>query len=161
MKHSITNALIIISFLAMIIGCYSENKALKQVARAHIKYPSSIAGYCSLAYPSIDASIDSVAYIPGNPVTINDTIYIHDTASERLIKYIKQYRTRIDTIYRLKSIQLVNRAKETYLTESNMKTSMELVKLQKERQILHWVAAILGIYTLVRWIVRFWGVRLP
>jgi hypothetical protein len=161
MKHSIPNTLIVLSFLSMIIGCYSENKALRQIEKAHVKYPSYVAKYCSAAYPAIDATIDSFSYLLGDPMVINDTLYVHDTTANQIIKYIKQYHTRIDTIYRLKYVKLVNRSKEAYLTESNMKISMELARIHKERQILYWVVGILGIYTIGRWIARFWGIRLP
>lgn len=161
MKYTITYTLIITSFLVMLLGCYSENIATRHVEKAHSKYPGIVAKYCADRYPPIEEITDSVVFIPGKPVLLNDTIWAHDTVSRAIIKYVKQYQNKVDTLYKLRTVQVVNRANEKYLSEINLKSSVVLGKVQREIRILYWVTGVLGIYTIGRWVLRFWGIKLP
>ncbi len=84
-----------------------------------------------------------------------------DTITRLLTKTIYHNDKRVDTIYRLKNLKVVNKAKELQLQNENLALSVNFGKLQKERNILFWVTIILGVYTVLRWVVRFWNIRLP
>lgn len=145
----------------MMAGCYTENIASRRIEKAHSMYPTLVAKYCADTYPVIDARTDSIVYIPGEPIVIVDTLFDQDTFRQSFVKYIKRYEQKVDTFYRTRTVQVVNRANEKYLAEISQKTSITLAKAQKANNILFWVAVILGIYTIGRWILRVWGIRLP
>lgn len=145
----------------MFAGCYSENKAHRQLFKVHSKYPQVITKHCADMFPEQSFSVDSVVYIQGDVVTVLDTVFISDTTAKVITKNIVQYKNRTDTVFRLRNIQTINKAKELLLYAENQKKTIQLAKEQKENNILFWVVVVLGGYTLLRWIVRFWGIRLP
>lgn len=161
MKTIIPNALIAVSFCAMIAGCYTENIAERKIEKAHSHYPEIVAKYCAETYPVIDARTDSITYLPGESEIVLDTFYAHDTFNQLSVKYINRYERKVDTLYKLRTTQIVNRANEKYLADVNQKNVIVLAKAQKINNILIWVAVIMGIYTIGRWILRVWGIRLP
>lgn len=161
MKTIITNILITVSFCAMIAGCYSENIATRRIEKAHSRYPAIVARYCGEIYPVIDSRTDSIVYIPGEPAEIADTTYAHDKSQQSFVKCVNRYVHKVDTLFRFRTMQVVNRANEKYLADMNQKATISLAKAQNTNRILLWIAVLLGAYTLGRWILRFWGIRLP
>ncbi len=150
---------IVITMLMMVTGCYTQQHARRQIIKAEAHYPEILSGICGDLYPPIEWVNDSFIYLPGIPVVNTDTAY--DTVRSIVFKYINRYITRRDTIYKTRNVQLVNRAAEAALSSENNKLSQTLAGKAKEVQILYWVAGVLGIYTVLRWVLRYWGIRLP
>lgn len=161
MKTLITYCFIMLSLCMMFTGCYSENKAHRQLFKVNSKYPQVVTKHCADIFPEQSFSVDSVVYIQGDVVTALDTVYISDTIAKVVTKNIVHFKRRTDTVFRLRNLQTVNKAKELLLTAENQKISTQLAKEQKENNILFWAVIVLGGYTILRWIVRFWGIRLP
>lgn len=161
MKVIITLSLIVITIGMMITGCLTERVAKNKLSKVQAQHPTIVTELCANLYPSEGFRIDSLIYLQGNTVYVNDTVHIYDT-TERIIKQQSvSYKLRVDTVYRLRNTEIVNRAKEQMLLNENkvLQTSIAVNKSQKK--ILIWVAAILGGYTLLRWILRYWGIKLP
>ena len=67
MKHILSNLLIALAFLLMLPGCYTQQKAARQMDKARSTYPAVTANRCADWYPI--QRFDSVIreYIPGKP----------------------------------------------------------------------------------------------
>lgn len=150
---------IVITVLMMVAGCYTQQRARKQIIKAEAHYPELLSGLCGDLYPPIEWVNDSFIYLPGIPIINIDTAY--DTVHNIVFKYINRYITRRDTLYKTRNVQVVNRAAQTALQHEKERLSVTLAGKKKEVQILYWVAVALGIYTLLRWVVRYWNLRLP
>lgn len=161
MKNLITYLIIMLSLCMMITGCMSERQAVRKLYTVHAKYPEIVTKHCADIFPDQSYLVDSIIFIPGVETTITDTVFMSDTITRLLTKTIYRNDKRVDTIYRFKNLKVVNKAKELQLQHENLNLSVNFGKLQKERNILFWVAIVLGIYTLLRWILRFWNVRFP
>ncbi len=161
MKNRITYFIIMLSFGMMITGCMSERHAARRLYTIHAKHPQIVTKHCADVFPDQSFLIDSVIFLPGVETTITDTVFVSDTVTKIFTKTIYRNDKRVDTIYRLKNLKIVNKAKELQLQHDNLALSVGLGKLQKERNILFWVAIVLGAYTLLRWVLRFWNIRIP
>lgn len=161
MKYLITHFIIILSFAMMITGCMSERHAAQKLYAIHAKYPQLVTKHCADIFPEQGFSMDSIVFLPGTENTIVDTLLMSDTITKLLTKTVFRTVARVDTIYRLRNLKVINKAREVQLQNDNLTLSVKTGKLQKERDILFWVALVLGIYTLVRWVLRFWNIRLP
>jgi|GEM_PF-3202355 len=161
MKNLITYLVIMLSLCMMITGCMSERQAVRKLYTVHAKYPQLVTKHCADVFPEQSFSVDSVVFLHGAEMTIVDTLYVSDTITRLLTKTISRTNTRVDTIYRLRNLKTINKAREVLLENENLTLSVSVGKLQKERNILFWVAIVLGIYTLLRWILRFWNIRFP
>lgn len=161
MKNLITLSLIAVSFIMMITGCYTEQKASRQVYKAHRKHQVVTAQFCGSVYPPVSSISDSFIYKPGETLVLSDTVNRYDTVVRVLNRYIIKTQKRTDTLYIAKNAQLVNRAGETLLQQENRAISDKLAALSSRNKILLWVAIVLGGYTLLRWVLMYWRVRLP
>lgn len=161
MKNLISYVIITLSLCMMITGCMSERQAARTLYTVHAKYPEVLTKHCADIFPDQSYLVDSIIFIPGVETTITDTVFMSDTITRFLTKTIYRNDKRVDTIYRLKNLKVVNKARELQLQNENLTLSVNFGKLQKERNILFWVTTILGVYTVLRWVVRFWNIRLP
>lgn len=145
----------------MITGCMSEKQASRKLYTIHAKYPQLVTKHCADIFPEQGFSTDSIVFLPGIETSIVDTVLMSDTITKVLTKAVFHTVARVDTIYRLRNQKVVNKAREVQLQNDNLTLSVKTGKLQKERDILFWVAIILGVYTVFRWVLRFWNIRLP
>lgn len=161
MKNLITHIIIMLSLCMMITGCLSERQAARKLYTVHAKYPQIVTKHCADIFPDQSFLVDSVIFLPGVETTITDTVLMSDTITRLLTKTIYRNDKRVDTIYRLKNLKIVNKARELQLQDANLALSVSFGKLQKERNILFWLTIVLGAYTVIRWVLRFWNIRLP
>ena len=70
------NQISIILILLLLSGCYTVNKASKQVIKAHVTYPQITAKYCSEFYPTHDSVIFTKEFIKGETVTEVDSFWV-------------------------------------------------------------------------------------
>lgn len=96
-------------------SCYTEKKAERQVIKATIKYPIKINKLISQLNPPVSGTTDSTGISKGNETSSSDTTVIHDTTNNTVYKYINHYTYRTDTIYRVKTQTIVDRALENAL----------------------------------------------
>lgn len=66
----------IISIALLLSGCYTTNKAKKQVIKAHAEYPQVTAKYCSEFYPTKDSVIIKKELIKGETITEVDSFWV-------------------------------------------------------------------------------------
>lgn len=161
MKTLITYFIIMLSSVMMVTGCMSEKQAARKLYGIHAEYPNLITKHCADVFPDQSFSIDSIVFMPGVETVTVDTFFVADTITQFVAKTIFRTNTRIDTVYRLRNLKVMNKAREIQLQNENLKLSINAAKIQKERSILFWIALVLGVYTVLRWVVRFWNIRLP
>lgn len=86
----------------LLVGCYTTNKAKKQVVKAHALKPNVTAELCTSFYPTKDSIVKETINIPGKNDTVLsmviDTVYDKSTNTIYLdrIKYIN----RVDTVFK-------------------------------------------------------------
>lgn len=161
MKNITTYILISFSFAVMLLGCYSEKRAARQLVKAQTQYPHRVAKHCSRTFPPLAYEKDSFIYLPGDPVVFTDTIINTDTITRMQWRYINKYHYKTDTVYISRQMQVVNKAAEIALSHGNAMLSSQLAAKKAEHHILLWVSLVLGGYTLLRWVLLFWRIRLP
>lgn len=160
-----------LSLLVVLCGCYTEKRAAKDVVRAHVEYPNITAGYCGKWYPiriydstRIEYRPGDVKYIPGDTVVVDC-----DTAKTKIVKVpCPPQIVRVDTLYFSSDKQAENTAvsdtyKLAYEREreaSNAKDAV-IAKQKKANDIAIWALIILGVYTIGRWVLRVWGIKIP
>jgi len=136
MKNLITYFIIMLSIGMMVTGCMSERHAAKKLFTIHAKYPDIVTKHCADVFPDQSYLVDSVIFLPGVETTVIDTVLVSDTITRLLTKTIYRNDKRVDTIYRLKNLKIVNKARELQLQNENLALSVSFGKLQKERNIL-------------------------
>jgi hypothetical protein len=161
MKTLITISFILLTIAMMFTGCYTENKAKKRLYKVQAHHPSVITKLCADLYPAGNFKLDSIVYLQGSSFIAKDTLYVYDTIQSILKQQIISYKLRVDTVYRLKSIETSNKARELMLSAQNAEVNTLLEVKKSQNKLLFWIVIVLGAYTILRWVLRFWGVRLP
>ncbi len=161
LKTFITFSLVILTVSMMITGCLTERVAKNKLSKVLAQHPNVITEACANMYPSVSLRIDSLIYLQGNAVYINDTVHTYDTTERILKQQAVSYKLRVDTIYRIRNSETVNKAKEQMLLSENNKMAATIAVKKSQNKMLVWVVVILGGYTLLRWLFRFWGIKLP
>lgn len=170
MKNIITSTAIILSFSLMLLGCYTERRATKQLAKVQAHYPIVLARVCSRNYPLIERIKDSIVYKQGEPY--EELVYVEadcdsviNATNNTIIKRIKVpcpttiFQT--DTLLVYKEKQVVNHAKVAVLEQELAELRETHIKIKDQNHILLRVAIILGVYTIIRWVLRIWNIKLP
>lgn len=170
MKNVIVYYTIIICSFMMILGCYSQKKANKNLYRIQAYYPEVLAKLCSSLYPPISSVKDSFAYVRG---VINsgyvfldsgyDTVNLTVVGENNIMSTNKPYSSffRVDTMYIYKTIQVENTALLNKLRFEARSLVIDNAKKDKTNAILLRVSIILMVYTLIRWLLRIWYIKLP
>lgn len=170
MKNIITYTAITLSFSMMLLGCYTERHATKQLAKVQAHHPIVIARICSRNYPPIERIKDSIVYKQGEPY--EEIVYVEadcdsvlSTSDNIIIKRIKvpcpTTIVQTDTLLVYKEKQVVNRAKVAVLEQELSELKETHIKTKDQNHILLRVAIILGVYTVIRWVLRIWNIKLP
>lgn len=170
MRNIITYTAIALSFSMMLLGCYTEKHATKQLAKIQAHHPIVVARVCSRNYPPIERIKDSIVYKQGEPY--EEIVYV-EADCDSLLKYsdktiIKRIKVpcpttivQTDTLLVYKEKQVVNRAQVAVLEQELAELKETYVKTKDRNHILLRVAIILGVYTIVRWVLRIWNIKLP
>ncbi len=136
-------------------GCYTQNKAVKQVNKALGSYPEIVAKIALDSFPCDVIRIDTNISVFNYDTTllvdcpVRDTISVHDTVLNSVLKKVKlQYKT----VYITKSIE--STAKLTILnarfdsltkvTTSIQKSNEDLTsKVGRKNKVIYWLIALL------------------
>lgn len=170
MKNIITYTAITLSFSMMLLGCYTERHATKQLAKIQAHHPIVVARVCSSNYPPIERVKDSIVYKKGEPY--EELVYVQadcdsvlKTSHKTIVKRIKvpcpTTIVQTDTLLVYKEKQVVNRAKVAVLEQELAELKETHIKTKEQNHILLRVAIILGVYTIIRWVLRIWNIKLP
>jgi len=162
-----------------------SDKALKHIQKAERVQPNELAKWCAKRYNPIDSvyeSLDSViVYLPGEPVFAEvdcDSILKAQGAANQSapakvkVKCPPCDSTKIISVYSKRFQQAANTAaldsmgayyeKLLAAKDAELKElSAENNKLKERNRIQLYAIIILAAYTLLRWILRIWGVKLP
>lgn len=105
----------LITALAMLFclgSCYTERIAQKHVDKAHYRYPTVPAKFCSEKYPPADSVSIVKEYIQGEDLVFTDTLleihHLQDTLI--LTKYITKTVRTTDTLRDTRYVQQENKA---------------------------------------------------
>lgn len=153
---------IIMLLVLLATGCTTENRIARKLIKARVKAPAIVAVFCADMYPPLEYYKDSIVVLPGieqEPLLLyvgcdtlkelGDKIVVPcpQAAPDTLLKYVKQ--------------RVVNRAKEQLLEQQLQEKNRQAAALQQKNKTLGWLATVLLIYTIARWLLRIWRVKLP
>ncbi len=168
MKNTITYIAITLSFCSMLIGCYSQKKATRQLFKVQAHYPKLTAQLCSNSYPPLVQIKDSIIHLPGRVkkekvfVTVDCDSILKSNTKVKTVKVPcppSEYRT--DTILVYQERQVVNKAQVAVLEHERNELAKALTKEEQHNYILLRLAIVLAAYTILRWVLRIWNIKLP
>lgn len=189
MKNYISYSIIALSFVLMVVGCNAEkkavrqekrqsDKALKHIQKAERIMPAELARWCAKRYNPADSIHEKEIYLPGKPILLQgrvDTFYVDCDKEKGKVKVPCRSADTVritDTLYKDKYQRDVNRSAEdslqAYYKGLHAKDaavikeqSADIATLKERNRILLYFVIGLAAYTLLRWILRIWGVKLP
>lgn len=93
-----------------IVGCYTQNKALKAVKKANYKHPEVVADFTRSAYPCIDIKLDTIVKYDTSyefvEIACPDVQNGVDTSNKTVVKYVtKIVKIPSKTIYITKKVE--------------------------------------------------------
>lgn len=163
-------------------SCTSEKKSGRQVVKIQSRYPWVIASACGSYYPTKDSVSINTIYKPGQTVEkkVHDTLRID---CEQAVKDAAKNGTkandiklpcppcdslRVDTLEHYKSVTQQSTA---LLKEQQHKYDLQTKELNAANEKIAgqettikwwmWIAIAFGGYSIVRWVVRVWAIKLP
>lgn len=158
----------LLALLLCLSGCYTQRRAERQVYKAHLRYRQVTAQYCNAVFDPVVHVVDSYIYRPGAAIFHTDTVAINCdsvVAMAPLQPIVKlpcpPCASRTDTVYRMVRTQVENRARIALLEQERSGLQQELAKSRAKYKMLLWPLTALAVYTLLRWLLRIWGIRLP
>jgi len=166
--------LILLWLMVGATSCNSAKQAQRNIHRAEMKNPNELAKWCATRYNPIDSINTVIEYRQGDVIT--DTIItteieiVRDTVVIKATKVITN--TIHDTVFSGRYERAVNSAaidsmKNWALGELGKKEKeitdlkVTVAKKQKSLSIAMWFVIILGAYTLGRWVLRIWNIKIP
>lgn len=160
--------MIILFVILCITGCNIEQKAVRKMLRLQSKYPGVMAGVCGRLYPPLEYVKDSIAY---KPAKLSGMVYVYahcDSAlaqskkKQNVIMKIPCPKTNVaDTVFIYKEKQVVNRADVERLQLRLIEAQVVESRLRTLNRLWQRSSLLLVTYTIVRWLLRLWGIRLP
>lgn len=180
-------AVALVLILFMFSGCNAEKRAVKKSDKHFFTAvawdKANVHGRCSDIAPPIVMTKDSFIYKPGKVIyKQGEPVYVEvdcDSVVKSLssnLSPVKPVRIkcppcdslRVDSMYRSSHNVAVdnNKVKALEATikdrdETISKKDEEIARLKERNRIQLYAIIILAAYTLLRWILRIWGVKLP
>lgn len=98
MNQIIKLSFILIAFVLTLLtmGCKSQKRAMRQVIKADVNYPTVVSGYCATKYPPKFGKGETITKIVQGETQI-DTMVLFDTISRETVKYLTKFR--VDTFH--------------------------------------------------------------
>lgn len=178
MRNAITYFFIAISLAAMVVGCvgcYTPYKMHKQVSKAYHKYPLEFTATVSKWFQIQETYFDSVVIKKSDTLWRTDSVTVDcdsavKAAKSDSSKLRRQTKVKVpcppcpltvDTVLHFQRIVKestlklkAERLKAENLAAEKAATEAMLAAKQKALDIALWAAIILGVYTLLRWILK-------
>lgn len=157
-------------------SCNAEKRAVKKSDKHFFKAvawdKANVHGRCSDIAPPIVMTKDSFIYKPGKviykqgePVKVFvdcDTVKVNSKGEKKAaIPCPPCDSVRVDTAYVSVRNTEVDRNKEIAQAATISNQDKKIASLQTSLSYFIWATCILGAYTLLRWILRIWGVKVP
>lgn len=152
--------IILLFYIVTASGCYTQKKALRQVAKAHNTYPQVPAKFCSELYPCKDSVSMVTEYLQGEDVVFTDTLteVFHTIDTVTIVKWLTKTIKTTDTLRDVKYIQQTDKAKEKVLQADLDKLKTENTQLTDSRDnwrryflILAGVVLVYLAYRVIKW----------
>lgn len=98
MSQIIKLSFIIIAFVLTLLtmGCKSQKRAMRQVIKADVNYPTVVSGYCATKYPPKFGKGETITKVIEGETKI-DTLVLFDTVTKTALKYLTKIR--VDTFH--------------------------------------------------------------
>lgn len=144
-------------------SCQTERRLVKKILKIHAAHPAASATACAGLYPPLEYTRDSFVYKPGAP---SDLVYVYadcDTVADKREGKLKIPCPPLritDTLLLYKEKQVVNRAEEQRLKEELGVCNKAYARRLAERNIFLWCLLGLAVYTLLRWLLKAWRIKL-
>jgi hypothetical protein len=182
---SFNQKLILFAFALMAVmswlflcSCYTQHRATRQITHAQATYPTMVAELAALWYPVRRDTFERKMYLPGKEIqTPGPVQYVNcdsltrannGKAPVKVAVPCPPSSRRVDTVYRDRIVYQENTAaleaekgKRKQADDQHIKDVAKISSQKKALNIAIWAAIILGVYTLGRWVLRIWGIRLP
>lgn len=152
-------------------GCYTQKKAGNQMVKAHVEYPVLTSFYCNQWYPIRWYDSTRIEYIRGEVDYIHDTVTVDCDTVKVTVDGTKTVRVpcppcpvRVDTIVTFREKQGESTAALEHERQKLIACQQGIDDLNKKAtksRVYLLITGVLALYTVVRWVVRFWGVKLP
>lgn len=162
MKNTIAYFFILVSFSMMILGCLTEKKAVKQLAKINHKFGELHAKDCGKRYPPVDSIWERETFIEGETMVVVDTVTVDcdsvltNSVLTKIVKVPVKSSVRVDTVYKDRFQQVEN----TAMIEANRLTINKLendaIELSHAKKIWMWIAIGLALFTVGKWVLK-WG----
>lgn len=138
---------ITISLAALLLsGCYTANRAIRQVIKAQAYHPGVVAALCGSLYPPLTIAKDSIVYKEGDVQYLSpDTLSVDcDTVTTETVLRIPcpPCPYRVDSFYRYTERQVENRAAIAALQHEARSLQSRYDKLSVKNTWLLWWAII-------------------
>lgn len=160
--------MIFITVIMLSVGlfsCNTPNRAAKLFDKSARISEKTVAEKCAAKFPNKDSINERTVYVQGEETVIHDTVttgevmLINDTLYR--IKRVTNTIHRTDTLYKDKVVTVTNTAVIKALELQHIDDVKAISAKSDRLYICYWVLGILGIYTLGRWVLRIWNIKLP
>lgn len=155
-KGSFYGLILLCLIATMLSGCYTPNKAARQIVKAQVVHPELMREACASFYPNNDSTHILETIIAGDTIVFTDTIqqYHTDTVNQLSYRYITKTLAVRDTLTRTVYQQVVNKAKELHLEGVVATLQTKEASLTTTNRYLWIGISILTMYTVGRWVLR-------
>ena len=117
-----------IVFMFLLVGCYTTNKAKKQVIKAHALKPNVTAELCTSFYPTKDSTVKETITVKGKNDTVTNMVTdtIHDSTTNTIYLDRTKYITRVDTVHKtfIQTKESTSKVKQLSATVRNLEFSV-------------------------------------
>ena len=154
-----------IGLVLWLSSCSPTKRASKLYDKAARLSEKTVAEKCAAKFPNKDSINERTVYVQGEEIILHDTVttgevmLINDTLYRT--RYITKTITKTDTLYKDKITTVTNTAAIKALELQHIDDVKTISAKSDRLTICYWTLGILGIYTLGRWILRIWNIKLP
>lgn len=174
-------ALVVVIMLIVLSSCNAEKRTTRKAERKLDKSvrldPMVAARYCATRYSPIDSVNERIIYKAGKTIydtvltteieIINDTVYLNKVKTITVTKHDTVDRTRFERAAFKAALDTMERHYKKEMAEKNATIKEQDKKIASQSTTINylWIlVAILGAYTLARWLLSYFTkgrVRLP
>lgn len=156
-------AVALVLILFMFSGCNVTNRAERKLDKSIRLDRMPFTERCASDFPGTDSVHEKIVFKPGT--TLYDTVFTTEVEVLQDTVYVIKTKTvtlkTVDTAVETKYVKVVDRAKEEMQAAVIKKQDAEIAKYKERDRIKTIALLVLSAYTLLRWILRKWGVKLP
>lgn len=160
-NHNRTFGNLILYVSVGLFSCNTPNRAAKLFDKSARISEKTVAEKCAAKFPNKDSINERTVYVQGEETVLHDTVTYSDTVNHTIYKYITKTVSKTDTLYKDKTTTITNTAAIKALELQHIDDVKVISAKQDRLYICYWVLIVLGVYTLGRWVLRIWNIKLP